>query len=149
MNDSILKTEQSQPELQVAVVAKPKEDDHGHSDSLNHGNAEHRRLHAVKIEDKFDNSDSGGEGFNNDEDPDYDLKIDKTTETCYVYEEDETGAKIKNLLKTYTMSPVENFLGIRINDKDVYYDEKACNAYNKRAKKLMKYQQHIEEVVYS
>jgi len=80
-------------------------------------------------------------------DEDTDLTLHQDEETCHVYEEDERGKKVKNPAKTYKISPVETFVGIKINLDDRYYDEKASAAYQKRAKKLMKYTSHIEEVV--
>ena len=75
------------------------------------------------------------------------MELDHTEESCKVYDEDDHGRKIHNPNKAYKLSPVETFVGIKINLDDKYYDEKASTAYQKRAKKLMKYTSHIEEVV--
>ena len=44
--------------------------------------------------------------------------------------------------KTYKMKSAENYIGIKMSSNNTYFDDKAQNAYSKRAKKLMKFQQH-------
>jgi len=98
-------------------------------------------------DDNGSSSECGGGGFKSDEVDDEALELDLESETCHVYEEDEQGRKHMNPKKTYKVSAVETFVGVKINLDDKYYNEQASTAYQKRAKKLMKYTHHIEEVV--
>lgn len=64
---------------------------------------------------------------------------DQKVEVVEALEENyKTGEITVNHEKSYKMTPVDGFWGVKINLNDVYYNEKASDAYQKRAKKLMR-----------
>ena len=78
---------------------------------------------------------------------DFDLEIDnveldKEEITVDFWEENDDGDKVVNTEKQYLMSPVELFVGVKINLNNKLYNEKANKAYQQRAKKMMKYVTH-------
>ena len=61
------------------------------------------------------------------------------------YEEDEDGERVHRPAKNFKMLPVEGYFGVKINTNNDFYSYKATQAYQKRANKLMKFSQSIND----